>query len=426
MIAANRAGEATKIIATRMTNWLQEPEQNFLIKPNFGKPCKKRNRMAQARIENRAAVPFERFFRLRGLQPEGGWTNRDGKADRSAALARNLVLDFAFHYGRLVHQPQKFSAYYLQQSAEALNSRLQAATDALNADLQDLYVEPTLLRIGEIVRCYDDVEYAQVGKVSIAGLSGMTAAVTSKSVNAYDVTPPLTLSGLLDKAKKISTDVAPFDPAANTVGALQLSQVIGLIGAFGDEEAVWRQTQSGVSVTITPNVLRNMTSAELKIDLKTGDPQVSGTQEDKVRPISRVSQHDVNTTIYVNALDFFDLSAFVSQATLGGGRGMVPIIGPIWRGLFGAVPVAGKLFSWQKPPKTVYSDSLILTNSFITPTAMGIALLYPTEVPECRYSISPTDTMEDRDKKLTKCFIDQCLAVNAYKRGSSQILCGNP
>ena len=134
----------------------------------------------------------------------------------------------------------------------------------------------------------------------------------------------------------------------------------------------------------------------------------------------------MNTTIYVNALDFFDLSAFVSQATLGGGRGMVPIIGSIWHGLFGAVPVAGNLFSWQKPPKTVYSDSLILTNSFITPTAMGIALLYPTEVPECRYSISPTDTMEDRDKKLTKCFIDQCLAVNAYKRGSSQILCGNP
>jgi type II secretory pathway component GspD/PulD (secretin) len=142
---------------------------------------------------------------------------------------------------------------------------------------------------------------------------------------------------------------------------------------------VWRELQAGVSLTVTPNVLRNMTSAELKIDLKTGDPQ-AGTREQGVRPLSRVSQHDVNTSVYVNALDFFDLSAFASQSTLNGGRGYVPIIGPVWQGLFGEIPIAGRLFSWKKDPQTVYSESLVLTNSFITPTAMGIALLYPTEL----------------------------------------------
>src|SRR5262249_29480395 len=155
--------------------------------------------------------------------------------------------------------------------------------------------------------------------------------------------------------------------------------------------------------------LRNMSSAELKIDLKTGDPVASGTQQKDVRPISRVSQHDVNTTIYVNALDFFDLSAFFSQATLGGGRGYVPVIGPIWRGLFGEVPVAGKLFSWQKSPKTVYSDSLILTDSFITPTAMGIALLYPTESPDkCKeLRTRPENATLTDDQVLDKCFAEQ-------------------
>ena len=59
---------------------------------------------------------------------------------------------------------------------------------------------------------------------------------------------------------------------------------------------------------------------------------------------------------------------------------MVPIIGPVWQGLFGPIPVVGKLFSWQKDPQSVFQESLVLTNSFITPTAMGIAILYPTEL----------------------------------------------
>jgi len=178
----------------------------------------------------------------------------------------------------------------------------------------------------------------------------------------------------------IPKETAPgaTEAAELTAGALPISQVIGLIGALGEERSVWRELEAGISLTITPNVLRNMTSAELKVDLKIGDPQ-AGTREDGVRPLSRVSKHDVKTSVYVNALDFFDLSAFISQSTLNGERSYVPIIGPVWRGLFGDVPGIGKLFSWKNPPQTVYHQSLVLTNSFITPTAMGIALLYPID-----------------------------------------------
>lgn len=88
----------------------------------------------------------------------------------------------------------------------------------------------------------------------------------------------------------------------------------------------------------------------------------------------------MKTSVYVNALDFFDLSAFASQSTLNGGRGYVPIVGPIWRGLFGDVPVFGNLLSWQKGPQSVYHESLVLTTSFISPTVMGVAVLYPTEL----------------------------------------------
>jgi hypothetical protein len=250
----------------------------------------------------------------------------------------------------------------------------------------------------------------------MATLSGVQTVVDAHSINAFDVTPPLRLSELLTKAKELSESVTPFDPAKNTVGALPLSQVIGLIAAFGENRELWRETKSGVSVTLTPNVLRNMTSAELKINLTSADPVVT-TAEKGLRPLSRVSQHDIQTSIYVNALDFFDLSAFDNQAILGRGRGMVPIIGPIWNGLFGAIPVAGKFFSWQKSPKTVYTDSLILTNSFITPTPMGIALLYPTDFPcACKRKIEnlKDDTMFVRT--ITRCFEDQKKLVESYKR----------
>ena len=412
MIAADNAGSHAEQIANRLHAWFLN--LNFLTDPGCPKSTKRTHRAARLAFEV-PAVPFQRFFTLRGLDFTGAhWTDRG--VDARAKQGRELVADFAFHYGRLVHQPQSFGPYPLQQSADALNARLQMATDAINADLEEMFVRPTLLRIGEIVRCYEDVDYAQVGKVSVASLSGVETEVKSQSVNVFDVTPPLKLSELLTKASELTQKVTPFDPAQNTIGALSLSQVIGLIAAFGEEDAVWKRLHSGVSVTVTPNVLRNMTSAELKIDLETGDPEMSGTQEKDVRPISRVSQHNVKTSVYVNALDFFDLSTFVSQATLGGGRGMVPVIGPIWHGLFGEIPVAGKLFSWQKSPKTVYSDSLILTNSFITPTAMGIALLYPTDIPpRCQAMMKRPEYAKQPDVALDNCFNFQAKEVDIYK-----------
>jgi hypothetical protein len=395
MIAARESGIATARIANGLDAWLRSSNyRDYVSELNTDSSPQRK-------------APFERFFRARGLRySQAGWADGTGEVQENAEQGRRALLDFALHYGQLVHQPQSFSAYYLQQSAEILNSRLQAATDALSLDMQDLFVAPTLARIRRRVRRFKDVEYAQVGKVSVASLSGVSTAVTSYSVNAFDVTPPLRLSELLDRADKLAKSTGTFvpKPADNVVGAMPLSQVIGLIGAFGEERAVWRELKSGVSLTILPNVLRNMTSAELKVDLKTGDPQ-AGTREAGVKPLSRVSQHDVSTSIYVNALDFFDLSAFASQSTLNGGRGYVPIIGPIWQGVFGAIPVFGGLFSWKRPPQNVYSESLVLTNSFISPTAMGIALLYPTQLsnksdenPDTRFRKQQQDVRQYKER----------------------------
>ena len=376
MTAANNASEALAHIANDLDEWLNT---NYSIYVNEMNRQAEKGRNKDEAIKTR--TPFERFLTGRGLTREGKQWENGGDIDRRAQIARLAVLDFAYQYGRLIHAPQSFSSYHLQQASEALNTRLQNATDAINLDMQDLFVEPTLERIRKIVRDFKNVEYAQIGKTTVASLSGVQADVTTKAVNNFEVTPPLTLTEVLTKAKTISDNVNGFipKPADNLVGGMPLSQVIGLIAAFGDDRTVFRELQAGISLSITPNVLRNMTSAELKLDLKIGDPQQT-VPPDKVKPLSRVSQHNVNTSIYVDPLDFFDLSAFANQSTLDGGRGYVPIIGPVWRGLFGEIPIAGKIFSWKRGTQNILNQSLVLTNSYITPTSMGIAVLYPTDL----------------------------------------------
>jgi len=402
MTAAKDPGAATVNIANSLEDWLRKRHPSYVEGLN-----KRSGKVKNQKIAVEVRSPFERFFSGRGVSRERGKWEDGGDVGQRAQHARIAVLEFALQYGRLIHQPQSFSSYYLQQASEALNTRLQDATDAINLDMQDLFVEPTLDRIREIVRRFKDVEYAQVGQTTVASLSGLQADVTSRAVNQFDVTPPLTLTEVLSKAKTISDNVTPFipKPADNVVGGMPLSQVIGLIGAFGDDRSVFRELQSGITLTITPNVLRNMTSAELKVDLKIGDPQVTAPPQN-VKPLSRVSQHNVVTSIYVDPLDFFDLSAFASQSTLDGGRGYVPIVGPVWRGLFGEIPIAGKLFSWRRGTKNVFSESVVLTTSFITPTSMGIAVLYPTEL---------LDEHGDRFEYTDQIYKKQWTAVAKFK-----------
>jgi hypothetical protein len=366
-------------------------------------------------------VPFNHFFENRGLEYSKGsrtWARRRPNPERddvaeNARIGKAVLLDFALHYGRLVHDPDGFDPYYLQQSAGALNTRLQSAIDALNLDMQEVFVVPTLDRIRRIAAEFSDVEYAQVGRTTVASLSGAQSVVSAGSVNTFDFIRPLTLNDFVTRAKAITEntkDIIPGPATTNKLGTVPFAEVIGLIGALGEDRTVTRKTTTDVSVTITPNVLRNMNSAELELDLQTGDPLAGGTQQEGTPQFTRISNHDVKTKVYVNALDFFDLSSFGNQATMNGGRGYVPILGPLWRGLFGEAPVIGQFLSWKKKPQTVYSQSLVLTTSFITPTAMGVALLVPTDIPD-REEASFPDTPEGRKQR----FVAQWTLVEDYE-----------
>jgi len=334
------------------------------------------------------------------------------------------VLDFALQYSNLMNNPAGSDPEALQQSAETLNSVLQPIVHAINRDVEELFIEPTLARIQSIVRDYKKVSYAEVGKTSVQGLNGIKSTVTSTTVSAFDETGPLRLDELFKTASEInnfSKELIPAPAGANTVPS---APVLSLIAALSKDTSAWRAITSGVSMEITPSVLRNSASAELDINFTTGptkdkEPvpdQFTGTT--RLRPLSRIKQNTVSTRVYVNTLDIFALSTFNSQTTEDGGRTYIPVIGTIWQGVFSGVPIIGQLFSWKNSPQSVQHQSIVLTNSFIVPTAMGLATLYQHQQQQHQPSPPPKPPiMKDEEYEQYKAkllYYNHCYAVEQY------------
>ena len=191
---------------------------------------------------------------------------------------------------------------------------------------------------------------------------------------------------------------------------IPVASLVSVVAALSKDRSLWRGLTSGVSLSVTPSVLRNSESAELKINLITAPTDTQEkTGDGELRPLSRISQNKVTTSVYVNTLDLFALSTFNSQTTIDGGRWYIPVIGTVWKGMFSGIPVFGDLFSIKNDPKNVQHQSIVLTNSFIVPTAMGIAHLY--------------NSNSDSNQKIP--FYARCVAVETYMNSQKNKL-GQP
>lgn len=266
--------------------------------------------------------------------------------------------------------------------ATKFDSMLSPIIEAINLDLEDFFVKPTLHRIKEIVGRDRNVEYAEVGKTSLAGLNGVPSTVKSLNINSLDEPTPLRLNQLIEDSAKLNADTDKLFPTLSKIpivsgaNALSANSALSVIAALSKEEERWRTISSnGINLVITPTVLRDRTTALLDVNLSRGMPDkesVAISANNPLRPTSQTSIVSLMTKVQVNVWDLFALSSLNNQTTITGRRWNVPIVGPIWEGIFGDIPVVGNLLSPKRPPVNIQHQTIMLANTLIVPTARGL------------------------------------------------------
>lgn len=333
---------------------------------------------------------------------------------------REAIIKFAESYRSYRNNPNMYDPARLANDAAIVDDMLSPIVDAVNSDVESYFIQPTLLKIRQIVGRNRGVEYAEVGRTTIAGINGNKVEVTTGTITSFDEPTPLRLSKWLMDAAAESTNVeavlpnlqgVPLGGAASKsfVGALPAPQAVlatlpatkalQLLSALSKEEVSWQALTSGIKLELTPVVLRNQAQATVDVDLRFADPASkdesktktetdSGTppSDRKLRPLSRISSSIVKSKVYINTWDLFALSSFNNQTTITGRRWYVPLVGTIWEGAFGDIPIMGGWFSFKRPPQNIQHQSVILTNTLIVPSAMGMASYFKTNNNSARSS----------------------------------------
>jgi hypothetical protein len=341
---------------------------------------------------------------------------------------RDAVLEFARSYHNFQLKPAgpvSYNPAELANNASIVDSMLSPIVDALNRDVEDYFIQPTLLKIRQIVGRNRGVEYAEVGRTTIAGINGNKVEVTTGTITSFDEPTPLRLSDWLAAAQNEQTNVEGMFPKLKDVplggaaakafeGALPAPQAVlatlpatkalQLLSALSKEEVSWQALTSGITLNLTPVVMRNQAQAHVDVDLTLADPasedktKASTASTDsatpptdrKLRPLSRISKSMVKSKVYINTWDLFALSSFNNQTTITGRRWYVPLVGTIWEGAFGDIPIMGGWFSFKRPPQNIQHQSIILANTLIVPSAMGMASYFKNSQPPTGYS-SPSN-----------------------------------
>ncbi|WP_411875663.1 hypothetical protein [Vulcanococcus limneticus] len=344
--------------------------------------------------------PFQRFQEValhqkfpRTSRPVCGEGQIDTKREEDVLnewkRRQYAINQFLQAYSDTKTNPKGFNPADLQSSASQLDGLLSPITNALNQDIEEYFIRPTIHRIKKIVGRYRNVEYAEVGRTTVIGLNGLLSKVTSTTATTFDEPTPLRLNNLINDAAQVKPGVDKLFPAAQSIplaaGApIDASSAISILAALSKEDVRWRAMSSGITLDITPTVFRDRTAALIDVALTIADPaktNVSHSEQNPLRTPARISQSTLTTKVNVNTMDLFAISSFNNQTTVTGRRWYVPLVGPVWEGVFGDIPVVGNLFSPIRPPINVQHQSIILTNTLIVPTAMGLTEWYQPDQP---------------------------------------------
>ena len=322
------------------------------------------------------------------------------KVAKGVERRRMAIIRFAESYSSFRRNPDSYDPAELANNASIVDDMLSSIVDTVNRDVEDYFIQPTLLKIRQIVGRNRGVEYAEVGRTTISGINGNKVDVTTGTITSFDEPTPLRLSKWLTDAAAEKTNVEAMFPNLQGVPPGEAAtKALQLLSALSKEEVSWQALSSGIALKLTPVVLRNQAQATVDVDLTIADPASKNelktkTESDsatppsdrKLRPLSRISTSIVKSKVYINTWDLFALSSFNNQTTITGRRWYVPLVGTIWEGAFGDIPIMGGWFSFKRPPQNIQHQSIILANTLIVPSAMGMASYFKSSSPLDSYS----------------------------------------
>jgi hypothetical protein len=341
------------------------------------------------------------------------------KKPLAIGLTRAAIADFLFNYKWAQEFPHDFGPYFLSQSAQALDSALSPFTDAFNRDvsayqefLRDQLVMQQTKERRDFEHGWLGIEkptFINDGIITVQTLSSKEATVSTASQNFLDATQQPTIAGLL-----ASLEAAVGKPAAapatgpmtDVLQNLKPIQAQILEGLVNSVQAQKIQVGRSLYIDVTPRSQPGASAAELTVNMKSddsGNPTYftpvgstapgSGSAAD----VSRVSQHDVTTTVRVESMKLFEVSSF--SAILQQSRTRFPVLPP-----FVEIPYVGTLIGVPIHGAKEYHSSTAVLSAIVVPTAADLAngLVYVDDlvvnVPKairCRAadSTSPDDGM---------------------------------
>jgi hypothetical protein len=293
---------------------------------------------------------------------------------------RAAFADFLFQYKWATQYPHEFVGYDLQNSATVLDSLFAPVVDALNRDIAD-YVKGITDSSKEVLaRRGAKTQLASRGILTVSSISGQQAIVEGKTSSYFDITKPPTLAEMVQGMNESQSLLSTLIPQLTGNPA----KVAAALAAISSQEKTFVQLDKGMKLVITPVTLATAASAELNIDFGGGGgdngqpadaaPPFKGAKTSPVYTVDSINQHSVQTKVRVDSLKLFEVSTFSYDLMHPQPDGVVPVVGQVWQGVFGAVPYVGRLFTWHKSPELSAHRSVIIVSALIVPTSMDLAL----------------------------------------------------
>jgi hypothetical protein len=317
-----------------------------------------------AHLPDEAALCFSRFrSQLRTLV-----------LPRNLHILRAALLDFFFQYKQVYVYFNDFIPYDLQRTAHEVDDLFNPVVNAFNQDV-DEFVTQTM----ETVSCEkDDAQdtcsdqkakgLVSKGMVQVSALSGTPAQVSGKVNNYFDITPPMSLSDILNPNQNAATALK------NVLEPKEIT-LLTAVANMGSQPKIQAQVSRGMTLTVTPTALDTASSAELEVSLDVGEP--TGAPPGSVNSaitqadiLNRVADHQVTTNVRVESLKLFEVSSFTMELTHPQRPMAIPVIGQAWEGLFGTMPVADRLFHIPLNPTKIDNRSIAIIRAVVVPTAM--------------------------------------------------------